>query len=231
MPQLPIEIQPGAMLKRIVVQMLGRERANRIAAPYHDWKAKRRTQQTLAALPQNNLRINIGCGPKPLSGWVNLDSARSETIDVVWDLRRGLPFPNESATAIFGEHIIEHVPRSAAASLLAECYRVLQAGGVLRLSTPDAGRFLRSYAGDREFLADKRFAEAADTPMDRVNMMMRENGQHLWVYDAESLIRLLRTVSFTSVIEQEFGVSIHQSMQGIDAVERAFESLYVEAVK
>ena len=97
------------MLKRLVVQILGRERANRIAGPYHDWKASTRTQKTLGALPQKDLLINIGCGPKPLRGWINLDSARGDEIDVVWDLRRGLPFPNESATAIFGEHVIEHV--------------------------------------------------------------------------------------------------------------------------
>lgn len=219
------------MLKRLVVQLLGRERANQLVAPYHDWKASKRTQRTLAALPRKELLINIGCGPKPLRGWINLDSARGDEIDVVWDLRHGLPFPDESATAIFGEHVIEHVPRPDAETLLKECRRVLQTGGVLRLSTPDAGRFLRSYAGDQKFLADERFLDPADTPMDRVNMMMREYGQHLWAYDAESLVRLLRSVGFSSAEERAFGVSTHESMQGIDAPEREFESLYVEAVK
>lgn len=219
------------MLKRLVVEILGRERANRIAAPYHDWKAKRRTQRTLAAMAQKHLLINIGCGPKTLRGWVNLDAARGDEIDVVWDLRNGLPFSDEAAAAIFGEHVIEHVPRAAAEILLRECRRVLQPGGVLRLSTPDAGRFLRSYAGDQKFLADERFIDPAETPMDRVNMMMREHGQHLWAYDAESLVRLLRKVGFSSAEEREFGVSAHPSMQGIDAAEREFESLYVEAVR
>ena len=219
------------MLKGLVVQILGRERANRIAAPYHDWKAKKRTQRTLAAMAQKDLLINIGCGPKTLRGWVNLDAARGDEIDVVWDLRNGLPFSDESAAAIFGEHVIEHVPRADAETLLRECRRVLQPGGVLRLSTPDAGRFLRSYAGDQKFLADERFIDPAETPMDRVNMMMREHGQHLWAYDAESLVRLLRKAGFSSAEEREFGVSAHQSMQGIDAAEREFESLYVEAVR
>jgi predicted SAM-dependent methyltransferase len=219
------------MLKRLVVQILGRERANRIVAPFHDWKARKRTQKTLAGLPRKDLLINIGCGPKPLPGWINLDSARGDAINVVWDLRHGLPFSDESATAIFGEHVIEHVPRPDAETLLRECCRVLQPGGVLRLSTPDAGRFLRSYAGDQKFLADERFLDPADTPMDRVNMMMREHGQHLWAYDAESLVRLLRSAGFSSAEERAFGVSGHQSMQGIDSAEREFESLYVEAVR
>jgi predicted SAM-dependent methyltransferase len=218
-------------LKRAVVRLLGRETANRIAAPYHDWRARGRTRRTLLALPAHDLCINIGCGSRPLPGWVNLDAARSDKIDVVWDLRRGLPFPDESCTAIFGEHVIEHIPKAGAELLLRECHRVLQPGGVVRLSTPDAGKFLRAYVSNREFLADPRFPDSADTSMDRVNMMMRESGQHLWVYDIESICLVLQKAGFSSAIEQTFGASAHPRMQNIDLEERAFESLYVEAIK
>jgi predicted SAM-dependent methyltransferase len=218
-------------LKRAFVGALGRERANQLSAPYHDWQARRRTRAKLAALPKSDLCVQIGCGPNALAGWVNLDAARGDEIDVVWDLRRGLPFPDESCSAIFGEHVIEHVPREAAEKLLRECRRALQPGGVLRLSTPDAGRYLRSYAGDREFLRHPSFEVAAETAMDRVNQMMREYGQHLWAYDAESLLLLLRRAGFSNAVEQHFGESLHPRMRGIDSAARAFESLYVEAVK
>jgi predicted SAM-dependent methyltransferase len=218
-------------LKRAVVRLLGRETANRIAAPYHDWRARERTRRTLFALPANDLCINIGCGSRPLPGWVNLDAARSDKIDIVWDLRRGLPFPDESCAAIFGEHVIEHIPKAGAELILRECHRVLQPRGVVRLSTPDAGKFLRAYVNDREFLADPRFPDSADTSMDRVNMMMREYGQHLWVYDIESICLALQKAGFTSTLEQKFGESTYPRMQGIDLEERAFESLYVEAIK
>lgn len=218
-------------LKRVVVGLLGRETANRIAAPYHDWRARGRTRRKLLGLPAKDLCINIGCGSRPVPGWINLDAARGDNIDVVWDLRRGLPFPADSCSAIFGEHVIEHIPKADAEGLLRECHRVLQPGGVVRLSTPDAGKFLRAYVHDREFLADPRFPDSADTSMDRVNMMMREYGQHLWVYDVESLCLALHKAGFNSTIEQEFGASTHSRMQGIDSEGRAFESLYVEAIK
>src|SRR6266436_6927878 len=150
---------PFQALKRAVVSILGRERANRLVGPYHDWKAQRRTGRTLAALPARDLCVNLGCGPNALPDWINLDAARGEKIDVVWDLRRGLPFPAASCAAIFGEHVIEHLPKEAAEQLVCECYRALQSGGVLRLSTPDAGRFLRSYTGERGFLRDPRFMQ------------------------------------------------------------------------
>lgn len=219
------------MLKRIIVQLLGRERANRVAAPYHDWKARRRTRHRLATLPAKDLCINIGCGPNCLSGWINVDMARNEGLDIVWDLRNGLPFPSESCTAVFGEHVIEHITKEDAFNLLKECHRVLQKGGVIRLSTPDAGRYLRAYANDGEFLRHSSFDRPIETPMDRINQVMREDGQHLWVYDAESLLLLLRRAGFSSATEQQFGVSAHPRMQQIDSAERAFESLYAEGIK
>ena len=227
----PSNDSPLQSLKRAAVSVLGRDRANRITAPFYDRSAQRRTMKLLEKLPAQDLCVNIGCGPKALDGWINLDAARAPHIDVVWDLRHGLPFPDESCSAIFGEHVIEHIPRADAVKLIAECRRALQPGGVLRVSTPDAGRFLSSYCGDQKFLHDPRFPEPAETAMDRVNMMMREHGTHLWVYDAESLKVLLGKAGFTRVTQQEFHRSSHPRMQEIDSPEREFESLYIEASK
>jgi predicted SAM-dependent methyltransferase len=185
----------------------------------------------LRQLPTSGLQLNLGCGPKALPGWVNVDINRGPHVDVVWDLSRPLPFRTASCAAIFGEHVIEHLTRSDAENLLRECHRVLETGGVLRLSTPDAGRYLRSYAGDGEFLHHPQFPQQIGSRLDRINMMMREEGQHLWVYDAESLTTALRQVGFASVTVLEFNVSHHPAMREIDSADRAFESLYVEATK
>lgn len=222
---------PFQWLKRSLVGIIGRERANRIAGPYHDWRARRRTMSFLADLPKEDLCVNLGCGYRPLKDWINVDRARGPEVQVVWDLSEGLPFADSTCSAIFSEHVIEHVSKDHAVRLLAECYRVLKVGGILRLSTPDAGRYLRSYAGDGEFLRQVSFQEPIETPLDRINQMMREHGQHLWVYDAESLILLLRKVGFNSACEQQYRVSNHPRMRELDSAERAFESLYVEGIK
>src|SRR5437867_1291748 len=129
---------PFQGLKRSVVGIIGRERANRISAPFHDWKARQRTERFLASLPKKGLCVNLGCGYRPRKGWINVDRSRGPEVQVVWDLTRRLPFPDSSCSAIFSEHFIEHVSKEDAARLLNECHRVLQNGGVLRLSTPDA---------------------------------------------------------------------------------------------
>ena len=216
--------------KRLLVGLVGRERANRWSAPYHDWAARRSSRACAGAPARPWTLREPRVRPSPAAGFVNVDAARGPAVDVVWDLRRGLPFPPGSCSAIFCEHVIEHIPREAAPGLLDACRRALEPGGVLRLSTPDAERYLRSYAGDGEFLRHPSFVEPSDTPLDRVNRMMRESGQHLWVYDEASIRLLLERCGFKTTVRQEFGRSLHPRMADADAAERAFESLYVEAV-
>ncbi len=206
---------PIQFLKRSVVGIIGRERANRIAGPYHDWRARQRTERFLANLPESDLCVNLGCGYRPMKGWINVDRARGPEVQVVF----------------FSEHLIEHVSKEDAARLLSECHRVLQNGGVLRLSTPDAELFLRSYADDRKFLAHPEFSQPIDTPVDRVNYMMREYGQHLWSYDEELLALMLKRTGFNKVVRKRSGVSLHPRMNNIDFEARRFESLYIEGVK
>jgi predicted SAM-dependent methyltransferase len=222
---------PFQWLKDAVVGLIGRERANRIGSPYHDRKARRQTEEFLANLSKSDLRVNLGCGYRPVAGWINVDRARGPEVQVVWDLTRELPFPDSSCTAIFSEHLIEHISKEDAAKLIGECYRVLQDGGVLRLSTPDAELFLRSYTGDRKFLGHAGFSQAIDTAIDRVNYMMREYGQHLWSYDEELLTLMLKRAGFKSIIRQRFGVSVHSQMGNMDFDAREFESLYLEGIK
>jgi predicted SAM-dependent methyltransferase len=136
-----------------------------------------------------------------------------------------------SCTAITSEHLIEHLPKPAAEDFLKECLQALEPNGVLRLSTPDAERFLRSYAGDRAFLHAPYFEAPIDTPVDRINIMMREHGQHHWSYDAELLTVMLLRVGFSRVETMSFGQSHHAIMRGIDSPARRFESLYIEAEK
>lgn len=221
---------PARWWKRFAVAFVGRERANKLTAPYHDWTAGRRTRLFLAGLPSRDLCINIGCGSARLAEWVNLDAARAEGVDVVWDVTKGLPFQSASCSAIFGEHIIEHIAKEEVEELLKDCHRVLQPGGVLRLSTPDAELYLRSYAGDREFLRREDFLEPAEAPLDRINIIMRAYG-HRWLYDGETLTLALQRAGFSKIVRQRYGESLHPRMKDIDLELRAFESLYIEAVK
>jgi predicted SAM-dependent methyltransferase len=216
-------------LKASVVAIVGRERANTLSGPFYDWLAMRHTRRLLQSLPKTGLRVNVGCGARPLAGWINLDRARGPHVEIAWDLRHGLPFADSSCTALLVEHVLEHLSRDGAQLLLRECRRCLAPGGGLRVSLPDAERYLRSYVGDRRFLLSGTFSSAIDAPIDRVNQMMRENGHHLWAYDAELLTIFLTRAGFTGTRVELFGESRFPVLVGIDSFARREESLYVDA--
>lgn len=218
-------------LRTKIVNILGRERVNAWTDPYYSYLARRRTRRVLKILPLQGLRINLGCGTRVLPGWVNVDIARSPLVDVVWDIRLPLPFRDESAAAIFAEHVIEHLELPDAEALARECFRLLETSGVLRISTPDAAKYLRSYASGDGFLQSSKHGRAVDLPLDRVNHMFREGGLHRWVYDEPSLLRLLRNAGFEAVQSVSVRETQSAALEGVDDISRAFESLYVEARK
>jgi hypothetical protein len=60
---------------------------------------------------------------------------------------------------------------------------------------------------------------------------MREHGQHLWVYDRESLSLALSRAGFSTIVEQKFSESAHERLRQLDTPARAFETLYMEGIK
>ena len=94
--------------------------------------------------------LNIGCGSVVHPEWINLDSAPVVQGVIAHDLRRGLPFSDESFDAVYGSHVLEHLVPSAAAQLLRECLRVLKPGGIVRLAVPDLEIIARLYLQSME---------------------------------------------------------------------------------
>lgn len=81
------------------------------------------------------VRLHLGSGGVRLPGWLNVDKLALPGVDVVHDVRRGLPF--DDVEAVYAEHFLEHVELGAALDLLLEIRRVLRPDGWLRLSTPN----------------------------------------------------------------------------------------------
>lgn len=188
------------------------------------------------------LLVNLGAGPHGRPGWVNVDISRERGVNCVYDLRRDLPFEDGAVAGLFCEHVLEHLHRSEEAPrFLRECFRVLEPGGVFRVIVPDGGRYLRAYSQEgwaaldalrgtdaehRDPWSDGRYR----TKMELVNEIFRQNGEHQYAYDAETLIADLREAGFDRVIEQSFGVGQDARLL-LDRPSRAAESLYVEALK
>lgn len=89
--------------------------------------------------------VNIGCGNRFHPDWVNIDLRPSSASVISHDVASGIPFPDRHADAVYHSHLIEHLPRKQASKLVAECFRVLRPGGVLRVATPDLETICRTY--------------------------------------------------------------------------------------
>ncbi len=184
----------------------------------------------------SDLLINVGCGDKGLHGWVNIDGARAPGVTCVFDCRKSLPSEANSARAIYAEHFFEHLDRfEEAPYFLASCRRTLRPGGRIRIVVPDAGRIVRAYcASGWSAMADvspyvpSAQPDANGTKMDVINHHFRQDQQHKWAYDFESLRSMLLKAGFTDVIQSAFNES-HLPELRIDSPERRQDSLYVEA--
>jgi predicted SAM-dependent methyltransferase len=173
----------------------------------------------------SGLTIQLGCGPRVKSGWVNVDLKKGS--DVRLDLRRLLPFPAGSSSIIYSEHFFEHLEYPGRAGfLLLECYRVLQSGGILSLVVPDIDLVLRSYVqgGTAEYYeAQKRWHPSwYQTQIEHINYNFRQDGEHRFAYDYETLTRLLEKNGFVDVRRRQFDPAL-------DSPDRLVGSLYVDA--
>ena len=113
--------------------------------------------------------------------------------DVYWDLRRGVPFPDECAQAAFLEHVLEHFSLGDVVAVLKECHRVLAPGGIVRIGVPDFGRYLESYSGDRSFIEELR--PGRPTPLLAVGEVALNHG-HRSVWDGPTLVAVLEEAGF-----------------------------------
>jgi hypothetical protein len=90
------------------------------------WYA-RRTRAQLSKM--RACRVNVGCGRRPVNGWINLDLFRSHEV-YFWDCRYGLPFQDNSVAAIYSEHAFEHFEiESEAKPFLRECFAMVMEAG------------------------------------------------------------------------------------------------------
>jgi SAM-dependent methyltransferase len=85
-------------------------------------------------------RLNLGCGPRPLAGFVNVDLLEGPGVDVVADISGSLPFGDGEATLIYASHVLEHLPTLQVPVVLREWRRVLRDGGLLLVAVPDLDR-------------------------------------------------------------------------------------------
>lgn len=199
-------------------------------------------------------KLNLGSGASDAPGWIHIDlslgavlakipgwrqfNRRVKVFQTDWpetvricDLTKPLPFPTNSVDAVYSAHCLEHFTKTSAERIVAETFRVLKPGGVLRLLVPDSEGLLKSYADGKIDASDLLYKALVvqDTPP-RLLRAPQVSDNHLCLYDHKSVIRLLERSGFRPVeVCQPFQGRI-ENLEQIESPKRVLESVIVEGV-
>jgi predicted SAM-dependent methyltransferase len=124
------------------------------------------------------LQVVIGGGQTAYDGWIFTDR---DLLDITSPHDWSKLFDPDSIDRLLCEHVLEHLSEAESANALAECYRYLKPGGLMRIAVPDG------YRRDPAYVAE------ASPP----------NAGHKVFFNVDTLPPLLQRVGF-SVLPLEY---------------------------
>jgi predicted SAM-dependent methyltransferase len=201
-----------------------------VIAEYLRVLAEARRAAAAGGPPHATPKLHLGCGGHRLEGWVNVDLLFDSSVDLRADAA-ALPFAPGCAAFLHSEDLLEHLDAEAGRAFLSECFRVLQPGGVLRLLTPDLKALVDNvYRVPNE--RHLRWCAAqldARGPCEALNMHLRMDGEHRFVYDEEHLRGILERLGFR-VERVRYNRSAHRELRYLDLRDFGL-NLFLEAAK
>ncbi len=99
----------------------------------------------MASKLSQQLFVNLGCGSRFHPDWMNFDIEPFAPGVLQADLSKGIPLPDAVCDVVYHSAVLEHIRREDAAAFLAECFRVLRPGGLIRVAVPDFERICIQY--------------------------------------------------------------------------------------
>jgi predicted SAM-dependent methyltransferase len=107
--------------------------------------------------------LNLGCGGQRLNRYIGID-IRDLGQKMVWDVRDGLPFPDNSVDEVFSCHFIEHLTDKESLELFHEIYRVLKVGATTHHRCPHQTHPTAYFWGHRSFWNEARIKAIERVP-------------------------------------------------------------------
>lgn len=166
------------------------------------------------------LKFNFGCYTDMFHhNWGNTDiidlkSFAKENMLKFYhhDIRAGIPIRDASATAITNLRVLQQLTPDEAVAFMAECWRILMAGGVIRVSVPDYGKIKQM-----ESKVELGFFDALSADIEKGDQSVKAD--HLLdknrksIYTADQLISMMDKAGFTRIARAKFGQSRSKSIQ------------------
>jgi predicted SAM-dependent methyltransferase len=190
-------------------------------------------------------KLHLGCGKIYTEGFLNIGLFEDEKIPkgkiikrnnsyiMNFNLTKEMPFNNESIRYIYSSHFIEHLTLEEGLRLCKEAYRIMQEGGVFRVSFPDLRLGIENYVKgviDEKGPDYKFFIERykfKPTPGMLIFEAWRHWG-HKQMYDVFSMKILLKNAGFYKISEKTFRDSSMPKIEELEPEHRRLVSSYVE---
>ena len=172
------------------------------------------------------VKLELGSGTKKgTNGWTTVDMGQA---DISWDLRRGIPLPNDSVDRIYSSHLLEHIPYDQLLLFLRECRRVMKKSAEFSVCVPNLKLYVDAYKDGKLFRSRDTWWQPGlvDTgsSIDQLNYFVYMKDEHKYMFDEENLINTLTKCGFSNVKLREFD-------EELDILKRDKESIYAKASK
>lgn len=155
--------------------------------------------------------------------------------NIKWaDATKKIPQKDNTVEVIYSSHMLEHLDKYECATFLKEAKRVLIHGGIIRLALPDLRFHIDNYLKEKN--ADKFIEETMLTKnkprtlLEQIKELIIGDRHHMWMYDRDSLCRLLISSGFKDPQVLEPGSTLITNPGPLDLEERSPESVFVEAI-
>ena len=204
-----------------------------------------------------NQKLNLGCGPQVVDGWVNVDyslgaklaklpvvGALSRSVglfNVKWDpriylhdLTKRFPWGDGSVDACYSSHTVEHLSRDDGARFIAEAFRVLKPGGVLRIVVPDLVPLVTAYSSGKltadRFVEDLGVLYGSDKKGLKKLLAPLMEFPHKCMYDTPTMLRAMNSAGFVSSARTPFDSEI-SDIRLVELEDRTRGAVIVEGRK
>jgi len=106
-------------------------------------------------------KINIGGGAHKVAGFATLDILNIPEVDIVADLEKGIPLPDNSVEEVIALSILEHLENTV--FIMEEIYRVCKKDAKIKITVP----YVKSTAAFKDPTHKKFFTERTFEYFDR----------------------------------------------------------------
>lgn len=183
----------------------------------------------IAGIPiVSHLASKIGLLSESQAEFVNF--ARNSNIK--WaDATKHIPESDRSVEVLYSSHMLEHLDRKEAVEFLKEARRVLIHGGIIRLAVPNLKFHIENYLDNKDadlFIENILLTkEKPKSTIDKIKTFLVGDRHHMWMYDGDSLCKLLSSSGFRDSKVMELGSTTILNPGSLNLEERSEESIFV----